>query len=178
MPKKKGKSQMNDIQFRRLQRLGIDKDDPADLTTEEKARCAKRCTGLVFCVSGLIYRRVNNPAKLVATVAMFASTQSLAARTRTLLPVCCTHATLPCSPRFARLDIDPETITWRRVVDVNDRFLREITVGEGPAEKGFTRKTGYDITVASEIMAILALTTDLEDMKQRFGRMIFANSRV
>lgn len=80
--------------------------------------------------------------------------------------------------RFARLDIDSESILWRRVVDVNDRFLREITVGEGPAEKGFSRKTGYDITVASEIMAILALTTGLEDMKERFGRMIFANNKV
>ncbi|MCB0020018.1 MAG: formate--tetrahydrofolate ligase, partial [Anaerolineales bacterium] len=49
--------------------------------------------------------------------------------------------------RFARLDIDPETITWRRVVDVNDRMLRGITIGQGPAEKGFTRETGFDITV-------------------------------
>ena len=64
--------------------------------------------------------------------------------------------------RFARLDIDPATITWRRVVDTNDRFLREITIGQGPEEKGMTRRTGYDITVASEIMAILALTTDLQ----------------
>ena len=59
--------------------------------------------------------------------------------------------------RFARLDIDPDTITWRRVVDTNDRMLRGITIGQGPAEKGRTRETGYDITVASEIMAILAL---------------------
>ncbi len=79
--------------------------------------------------------------------------------------------------RFARLDIDPETITWRRVVDTNDRMLREITIGEGPKEKGRTRKTGFDITVASEIMAILALTTDLADMRERFGRMVFATNK-
>jgi formyltetrahydrofolate synthetase len=79
--------------------------------------------------------------------------------------------------RFVRLDIDPDGITWRRVVDTNDRFLREITVGEGPEEKGFTRKTGYDITVASEIMAILALTTDLADMRERFGRVVIGTSR-
>jgi formyltetrahydrofolate synthetase len=79
--------------------------------------------------------------------------------------------------RWARLDIDPETITWRRVVDTNDRFLRQITVGQGPEEKGATRSTGFDIAVASEIMAILALTTSLADMKERFGRMVIGSSR-
>ena len=79
--------------------------------------------------------------------------------------------------RFARLDIDPDTVTWRRVVDVNDRMLRAITVGQGPAEKGRTRQTGFDITVASEIMAILALATSMEDMRSRFGRMVIGMSR-
>jgi formyltetrahydrofolate synthetase len=79
--------------------------------------------------------------------------------------------------RFARLDIDPETITWRRVLDTNDRFLRQITIGQGPEEKGATRVTGFDIAVASEIMAILALTTSLADMKERFGRMVIESSR-
>ena len=79
--------------------------------------------------------------------------------------------------RFVRLDIDPETLTWRRVVDINDRMLRGITIGQGPKESGFTRETGYDITVASEIMAILALTTDLADMRERFGRIVIATSR-
>ena len=50
--------------------------------------------------------------------------------------------------RFVRLDIDPETITWRRVLDTNDRFLREITVGRAATEKGQTRSTGFDIAVA------------------------------
>ncbi len=79
--------------------------------------------------------------------------------------------------RFARLNIDPDSITWRRVVDTNDRFLREITVGEGPEEKGRTRKTGYDITVASEIMAILALTADLADMRERFSKIVIGTNR-
>jgi methylenetetrahydrofolate dehydrogenase (NADP+) / methenyltetrahydrofolate cyclohydrolase / formyltetrahydrofolate synthetase len=79
--------------------------------------------------------------------------------------------------RFARLDIDPDAITWRRVVDTNDRFLREITIGEGPEEKGRTRKTGFDITVASEIMAILALTTDLADMRERMGRIVIGTNK-
>ena len=79
--------------------------------------------------------------------------------------------------RWARLDIDPDTITWRRVVDTNDRFLRQITVGQGPEEKGATRSTGFDIAVASEIMAVLALTTSLADMKERFGRMVIGSSR-
>jgi len=79
--------------------------------------------------------------------------------------------------RFARLDIDPDSITWRRVVDTNDRMLRGITVGQGPEEKGFTRSTGFDITVASEIMAILALATSLGDMRERLGRMVIGTNR-
>ncbi len=79
--------------------------------------------------------------------------------------------------KFARLDIDPDSITWRRVVDTNDRYLRSITVGQGPAEYGLTRETGFDITVASEIMAILALTTSLADMRERLGNMVIGTSR-
>ncbi|RFN44364.1 formate-tetrahydrofolate ligase [Fusarium flagelliforme] len=79
--------------------------------------------------------------------------------------------------RFARLDIDPETITWRRVLDVNDRHLRGITVGTAPTEKGQTRETGFDITVASECMAILALSNDLAEMRERLGSMVVATSR-
>lgn len=79
--------------------------------------------------------------------------------------------------RFARLDIDPETITWRRVLDVNDRHLRGITIGQAPTEKGSTRETGFDISVASECMAILALSNDLGDMRERLGRMVVATSR-
>ncbi len=79
--------------------------------------------------------------------------------------------------KFVRLDIDPDAITWRRIVDTNDRMLREIEIGLGPKEGGFTRKTGFDISVASEIMAILALTTDLADMRERFGKAVVATSR-
>ena len=79
--------------------------------------------------------------------------------------------------RFARLDIDTSTITWRRVIDINDRMLREIEVGLGPDEKGFEHRSGYDITVASEIMAVLALTTGLEDMRERFGKMVVATNK-
>ncbi len=79
--------------------------------------------------------------------------------------------------RLVRLDVDPDTITWRRVMDTSDRFLREITIGQGAEEKGFTRQTGYDITVASELMAILALTTGLADMRERIGRIVVGISR-
>ncbi|KAG4029611.1 hypothetical protein MFRU_015g01480 [Monilinia fructicola] len=79
--------------------------------------------------------------------------------------------------RFARLDIDPSTITWRRVLDVNDRHLRGITVGTASTEKGQTRETGFDISVASECMAILALSNDLNDMRERLGRMVIGSSR-
>ena len=77
---------------------------------------------------------------------------------------------------FARLDINPDTITWQRVVDTCDRFLRGVTVGTGAKEKGRSRETGFDITVASEIMAVLALCTDLKDMRARLGRMVVASS--
>ncbi|KAI3721932.1 hypothetical protein L2E82_32952 [Cichorium intybus] len=79
--------------------------------------------------------------------------------------------------KFARLDIDPDSITWRRVMDVNDRFLRKITVGQGPDEKGMVRETAFDISVASEIMAVLALTTSLSDMRERLGKMVIGNSK-
>uniref|UniRef100_W5N5H3 C-1-tetrahydrofolate synthase, cytoplasmic n=2 Tax=Lepisosteus oculatus TaxID=7918 RepID=W5N5H3_LEPOC len=79
--------------------------------------------------------------------------------------------------RFVRLDIDPDTITWQRVMDTNDRYLRKITIGQSPTEKGFTRTTQFDITVASEIMAVLALTSGLEDMRRRLAKMVVASSK-
>ncbi|KAJ2803881.1 tetrahydrofolate synthase [Coemansia guatemalensis] len=79
--------------------------------------------------------------------------------------------------RFVRLDIDKDKIMWRRVIDTNDRFLREITIGEAATERGMARKTGFDISVASEIMAVLALTTSLPDMRERLGRMVVALSK-
>lgn len=114
-PDKEGNRSFSPSMIRRLQKLGIEKTDPNELTPEERGR-------------------------------------------------------------FVRLDIDPASITWRRVVDTNDRFLREVEIGLGPAEKGKTRLTGFDITVASEIMAILALTTDLTDMRERFGRIVIGTN--
>ncbi|MCJ1308649.1 tetrahydrofolate synthase [Agyrium rufum] len=116
VPAKKGKREFQPIMFRRLEKLGIDKTNPDDLTPEE-------------------------------------------------------------ARKFARLDIDPDTITWRRVLDVNDRHLRGITIGQAPTEKGHTRETGFDISVASECMAILALSNSLADMRERLGRMVVATSR-
>ncbi|HRJ42520.1 MAG: formate--tetrahydrofolate ligase [Caldilineaceae bacterium] len=69
------------------------------------------------------------------------------------------------------LNIDPYSITWRRVMDVNDRDLRNIISGLGERADGRPRSTGFDISVASEVMAILALTTSLKDMRERFGRI-------
>jgi len=115
-PDKEGERKFSPSMLRRLAKLGIEKTDPNDLTSEERSR-------------------------------------------------------------FARLDIDPDSITWRRVVDTNDRFLRTITIGQGDDEKGFERVTGYDITVASEIMAILALTASLADMRERFGRIVIGTNK-
>ena len=111
--KKDGSRAFAKSMLRRLQKLGIDKQNPDDLTAEERTR-------------------------------------------------------------FARLNIDREKISWRRVVDMNDRFLRKITIGQNPTEKGHTRETGFDITVASEIMAVLAMTTGLKDMEKRLGQMVVA----
>ncbi|KJH40531.1 formate--tetrahydrofolate ligase [Dictyocaulus viviparus] len=77
--------------------------------------------------------------------------------------------------KFSRLNINKETITWNRVIDTNDRFLRGIEIGLGPNEKGHKRKTQFDITVASEIMAILALTTSLQDMRERISKIVVAS---
>jgi formate--tetrahydrofolate ligase len=72
------------------------------------------------------------------------------------------------------LNIDPHQIVWRRVLDLNDRALRNVIVGLGEKADGIPRQTGFDITVASEIMAILALTTSLSDLRARIGRMVLA----
>jgi formyltetrahydrofolate synthetase len=112
---KNGQRRFASVMLKRLAKLGIDKDDPSDLTDEEISR-------------------------------------------------------------FVRLDIDPDSITWRRVTDTNDRYLRGVRIGMGPAEK-FQRDTGFDITVASEIMAVLALTTDLADMRDRLGRMVIGTNK-
>ncbi len=113
---KKGQRKFAPSMFKRLEKLGINKTNPDDLTPEERRK-------------------------------------------------------------FVRLDIDPDLITWRRVMDTNDRFLREITVGQGPEEKGRERRTGFDIAVASEVMAILALTSDLADMRRRLGNIVIGSSR-
>ncbi|TCD60541.1 tetrahydrofolate synthase [Steccherinum ochraceum] len=116
VPTKKGKREFAPLMLKRLQKLGIDKTNPNDLTPEEITR-------------------------------------------------------------FARLDVDQSTIMWNRVLDVNDRFLRKITVGQAPTEQGHERVTGFDISVASECMAVLALTTDLADMRERLGAMVVATSK-
>ena len=71
-----------------------------------------------------------------------------------------------------KLDIDPRRIQWKRVVDMNDRALRKITVGMGGPANGYLREDGFDIVVASEVMAILCLATSRADLKERLGRIV------
>jgi formyltetrahydrofolate synthetase len=78
--------------------------------------------------------------------------------------------------RMFRLNIDPDSIQWRRVVDTSDASLRNIIIGLGGKTDGFTRQSGYDITVASEIMAALAMCSDLADLRERMGRIIVGTS--
>ncbi|HET8662347.1 MAG TPA: formate--tetrahydrofolate ligase [Micromonosporaceae bacterium] len=75
------------------------------------------------------------------------------------------------------LGLDPHNISWRRVLDVNDRALREIVVGLGGRQDGVPRQTGFDITAASEVMAILALASSLGDMRGRLGRIVVGYAR-
>ena len=75
-----------------------------------------------------------------------------------------------------KLNIDPYSINWNRVVDVSDRALRNIVTGLGGKTNGVPRETGYDITVASEVMAILALTSDLADIRKRLGRIVIGTT--
>lgn len=76
------------------------------------------------------------------------------------------------------LDIDPQTISWRRVMDVNDRSLRYIVEGLGAREDGVTRQTGFDITAASEVMTILSLSSSLQDLQQRLARIVIGRNRM
>lgn len=75
------------------------------------------------------------------------------------------------------LDIDVRRVAWKRVLDLNDRALRNVVIGLGGKAHGVPRETGFDITVASEMMAILCLARDLEDMKKRLGEIVVAYSR-
>jgi formate--tetrahydrofolate ligase len=79
--------------------------------------------------------------------------------------------------RGNELDIDPRRILWKRVMDMNDRALRNIIIGLGGTAHGVPREDGFDITVASEIMAILCLSLDLDDLKERLSKMVVAYNR-
>jgi formate--tetrahydrofolate ligase len=75
------------------------------------------------------------------------------------------------------LDLDPGRITWKRVMDMNDRALRNITISQGGPANGVPREDGFDIVVASEVMAIFCLTTGLQDLKERLGNIVIGYSR-
>ena len=71
--------------------------------------------------------------------------------------------------KVSNLNIDPRTILWKRVIDMNDRALRDITIGLGGTANGVPRQDGFNITPASEVMAILCMATDFDNLKQRLG---------
>jgi formate--tetrahydrofolate ligase len=79
--------------------------------------------------------------------------------------------------RKNRLNIDPRTISWRRVVDINDRSLRNIKIGLGGSKNGPLRNSGFEITVASEVMAILALSKNIQDMRRRLGNIVICSTK-
>ena len=75
------------------------------------------------------------------------------------------------------LNINPASVVWRRVMDISDRFLRNVKTGLGGTEDGFEADSGFDITVASEVMAIVALTSGLKDLRKRLGRIVLARTK-
>src|SRR3954471_5904958 len=75
-----------------------------------------------------------------------------------------------------KLGIDPLTISWRRCIDINDRSLRDIAIGLGGKANGYPRQTGFDITAASEVMAIAAVAADLQDLRRRLGAITIGNT--
>lgn len=75
------------------------------------------------------------------------------------------------------LDIEPRTLTWKRCLDMNDRALRNIIIGLGGKSEGVPRETGFEITAASEVMAILCLSESIDDLKVRLGRIVIGNNR-
>ncbi len=75
------------------------------------------------------------------------------------------------------LDIDPATVSWRRVVDMNDRALRQMVIGLGGTKNGVPRETAFDITPASEVMAVLGLSEDIFDLRRRLGRIVIGSNR-
>jgi formate--tetrahydrofolate ligase len=75
-----------------------------------------------------------------------------------------------------KLGVDPLSISWRRCIDINDRALRDIAVGLGGKANGYTRQTGFDITAASEVMAIAAVASDLQDLRERLGAITVGNT--
>ena len=75
------------------------------------------------------------------------------------------------------LGIDPLSISWRRCIDINDRALRDIVVGLGGRANGYPRQTGFDITAASEVMAIVAVARDLHDLRERLGAITVGTTR-
>ena len=74
------------------------------------------------------------------------------------------------------LGIDPFTVTWRRCLDINDRALRDVVIGLGGKPNGYPRETGFDITAASEVMAIVAVARDLADLRRRLGAITVARA--
>ncbi|MDZ7810517.1 MAG: formate--tetrahydrofolate ligase [Arhodomonas sp.] len=81
------------------------------------------------------------------------------------------------SIRVDGVDLDPDSVRWQRVVDINDRALRNTVIGLGPRADGVTRQTGFEITAASEVMAVLALADSVVDLRRRLGRMVVGYTR-
>src|SRR5260370_1152388 len=99
------------------------------------------------------------------------------ARKARLLPMTEGAAKMGISPHLLEPYGARDSVTWRRVIDISDRVLRNVIVGLGTREDGVIRATGFDITAASEVMTVLALTTGLRDMRERLGRIVIGNTQ-
>ncbi|GAB5572935.1 C-1-tetrahydrofolate synthase [Prionailurus iriomotensis] len=165
VPSVNGVRRFSDIQIRRLRRLGIEKTDPNTLTDEEINRFAR----LDIDPETITWQRVGIQLDTYSVIRMEIISSKCAKGKSNPVPSMLQKA-------FALLCIYGSCVSgW--LLDTNDRFLRKITIGQSPTEKGHTRTAQFDISVASEIMAVLALTGSLEDMRERLSKMVVASSK-
>ncbi|GAB1294885.1 Monofunctional C1-tetrahydrofolate synthase, mitochondrial [Apodemus speciosus] len=162
VPLVNGVREFSEIQLSRLKKLGIPKTDPSTLTEEEVRRFARLNIDPSTITWQRVWQTAHNPTVTVLTIHS-CTTDSTNHTTTMVVP----------SP----LPLPKALSSPVRLLDTNDRFLRKITIGQGGTEKGHSRQAQFDIAVASEIMAVLALTDSLADMKDRLGRMVVASDR-
>ncbi|GBP03923.1 C-1-tetrahydrofolate synthase, cytoplasmic [Eumeta japonica] len=171
VPRIKGVRKFSPIQLRRLKRLGIDKTDPNSLNDEEKTKFAR----LNIDRKKVMWNRGRNKVRI--GIEIWTGTGFETERKNRIMSESGTETQTEkavARDRYQDSNRKLESKSGSNRDWIETRYLRKITVGQSPTEKGFTRETAFDIAVASEIMAILALGTNLDDIKERLANMVVA----